>query len=69
LHRHSDLGLHDARLVGNDASSDGKTAVTTTMQYTYRYHGIESNLIQSENYITYYTRITLRREQHGVRAP
>jgi hypothetical protein len=42
------------RLTGNNASSDGKTAVTTPLRYTYRYNGIPANLIQSENYITYY---------------
>jgi hypothetical protein len=42
------------RLVGNNASTDGKTAVTTPTQYTYRYNGIPAHLIQSGNYITYY---------------
>jgi hypothetical protein len=42
------------RLTGNNASTDGKTAVITPLQYTYRYHGVEDKLIQSGNYITYY---------------
>jgi hypothetical protein len=54
------------RLVGNNASSDGKTAVTTPLQYTYRYNGIPANLIQSENYITYYGPGT---NNTAVRAP
>jgi len=54
------------RLVGNNASSDGKTAVTTTMQYTYRYNGIPANLIQSGNYFTYYGSGT---HNTAVRAP
>jgi hypothetical protein len=36
------------------------------MQYTYRYHGIEANLIQSGNYITYYGSGT---NNTAVRAP
>jgi hypothetical protein len=54
------------RLVGNNASTNGATAVTTPMQYTYRYHGIEANLIQSGNYITYYGSGT---NNTAVRAP
>ena len=54
------------RLVGNNASSDGKTAVTTPMQYTYRYNGIPANLIQSGNYFTYYGSGT---KNTAVRAP
>ena len=42
------------RLTGNNASSDGKTSVATAMRYTYRYNGPPANLIQSENYFTYY---------------
>jgi hypothetical protein len=42
------------RLVGNNASTDGATKVTTPLQYTYRYHGNAANLLQSDNYITYY---------------
>ena len=54
------------RLVGNNASTNGATAVTTPMQYTYRYRGIEANLIQSGNYITYYGSGT---NNTAVRAP
>jgi hypothetical protein len=45
---------YKTRLVGNNASTDGKTAVTTPLQYTYRYNGNPANLMQSDNYITYY---------------
>jgi hypothetical protein len=54
------------RLTGNNASTNGTTAVTTPMQYTYRYHGVETNLLQSENYITYYGSGT---NNTAVRAP
>ena len=54
------------RLTGNNASTDGATAVATPMQYTYRYRGIEAKLIQSENYITYYGSGT---NNTAVRAP
>jgi hypothetical protein len=54
------------RLVGNNASTDGKTAVTTPLQYTYRYNGPAANLMQSDNYITYYGSGT---NKTAVRAP
>jgi hypothetical protein len=54
------------RLIGNNASTDGATAVVTPMRYTFRYHGNPSNLIQSENYITYYGSGT---DNTAVRAP
>jgi len=54
------------RLTGNNASTDGKTAVITPLQYTYRYHGVEDKLIQSGNYITYYGSGT---NSTAVRAP
>jgi hypothetical protein len=54
------------RLIGNNASTDGKTAVTTPMQYTYRYNGTAANLIQSGNHITYYGSGT---NNAAVRAP
>ncbi len=54
------------RLTGNNASTDGATAVITPLQYTYRYHGIENKLIQSGNYITYYGSGT---NNTAVRAP
>jgi hypothetical protein len=57
---------YPTRLVGNNASSDGKTAVTTTMQYTYRYNGNPANLIQSGNYFTYYGAGT---NNTAIRAP
>jgi len=54
------------RLIGNNASTDGSTAVTTPMQYTYRYNGAPANLIQSGNYITYYGS---RTNNTALRAP
>jgi hypothetical protein len=54
------------RLTGNNAATDGATAVSTPMQYTYRYHGPAANLIQSDNYITYYGS---GKDNTAVRAP
>jgi hypothetical protein len=54
------------RLIGNNASTDGATAVITPMRYTFRYRGNPANLIQSENYITYYGSGT---DNTAVRAP
>lgn len=44
------------RLSGVNASSDGKTATTggVPLRYTLLYHGNEANLLQSQNYITFY---------------
>jgi hypothetical protein len=57
---------YKTRLIGNNASTDGKTAVTTPLQYTYRYNGNAANLMQSDNYITYYGSGT---NKTAVRAP
>jgi len=57
---------YKTRLVGNNASTDGKTAVHTPLQYTYRYSGNPANLLQSDNYITYYGSGT---NKTAVRAP
>ena len=57
---------YKTRLVGNNASTDGKTAVATPLQYTYRYNGVPANLIESGNYITYYGSGT---NNTAVRAP
>jgi hypothetical protein len=57
---------YKTRLVGNNASTDGKTAVHTPLQYTYRYNGNPANLLQSDNYITYYGSGT---NKTAVRAP
>lgn len=57
---------YTTRLVGNNASSDGKTAVVAPMRYTFRYHGAADKLIQSGNYITYYGSGT---NNTAVRAP
>lgn len=54
------------RLVGNNASTDGATAVSTPTRYTYRYHGPAAHLIQSDNYITYYGS---GKNNSAVRAP
>ena len=54
------------RLVGNNASTDGATKVTTPMRYTYRYNGPPANLIQSGNYVTNYGS---GRDNTAVRAP
>lgn len=44
------------RLSGVNASTDGATAATggVPLRYTFFYHGNEANLLQSQNYVTFY---------------